>query len=298
MDNFLQIITGQLKLENPVILASGICGFGEKNVEVLNKCGAVVFKTITCLPKKGNYNPRITDLGFGILNSIGLENPGVFGIKDKINYIKKIKTKKIASFLMEEKANKTLEKLEEYEVFDGYEINLSCPNVEKEEWFYNLKLLSTRLKEIRKKVKKSIFLKLSYEMDVLGISKIAKEEGYDAVVLLNSFKSISVNYKEKKFNLGNIYGGYSGPAIKVIVQRYVYDIKKSVDIDVIACGGVLNESDVIEYLLVGATAVQIGSGYFRDPQLPVKCIKFLNNYLKKEKLSLKDLTGYLLKNND
>jgi dihydroorotate dehydrogenase (NAD+) catalytic subunit len=132
-------------------------------------------------------------------------------------------------------------------------------------------------------------------MDVLGISKIAKEEGYDAVVLLNSFKSISVNYKEKKFNLGNIYGGYSGPAIKVIVQRYVYDIKKSVDIDVIACGGVVNESDVIEYLLVGASAVQIGSGYFRDPQLPVKCIKFLNNYLKKEKLSLKDLTGYLLR---
>lgn len=295
MDNFLQTIAGQLKLKNPVILASGVCGFGEKNLNVLNKCGAIVFKTVSYFPKKGNPTPRIVDLGFGIINSIGLENPGVFGIKEKIKYIKRIKTKKIASFLMEEKANETLDKLEEYEMFDGYEINLSCPNVEKEEWFYNLKLLSTRLKEIRKKVKKPIFLKLSYEMDVLGISKIAKEEGYDAVVLLNSFKSISVNYKEKKFNLGNIYGGYSGPAIKVIVQRYVYDIKKSVDIDVIACGGVLNESDVVEYLLIGASAVQIGSGYFRDPQLPVKCIKFLNNYLKKEKLSLKDLTGYLLR---
>jgi dihydroorotate dehydrogenase (NAD+) catalytic subunit len=295
MDNFLQTIVGQLKLKNPIILASGVCGFGEKNLNVLNKCGAIVFKTVSYFPKKGNPTPRIVDLGFGIINSIGLENPGVFGIKEKIKYIKRIKTKKIASFLMEEKANETLDKLEEYEMFDGYEINLSCPNVEKEEWFYNFKLLATRLKEIRKKVKKPVFLKLSYEMDVLGISKIAKDEGYDAVVLLNSFKSISVNYKEKKFNLGNIYGGYSGPAIKVIVQRYVYDIKKSVDIDVIACGGVLNESDVIEYLLVGASAVQIGSGYFRDPQLPVKCIKFLNNYLKKEKLSLKDLTGYLLR---
>jgi len=295
MDNFLQTIAGQLKLKNPIILASGVCGFGEKNLNVLNKCGAIVFKTVSYFPKRGNPTPRIVDLGFGIINSIGLENPGVFGIKEKIKYIKRIKTSKIASFLMEEKANETLDKLEEYEMFDGYEVNLSCPNVEKEEWFYNLKLLATRLKEIRKKVKKPIFLKLSYEMDVLSISKIAKEEGYDAVVLLNSFKSISVNYKEKKFNLGNIYGGYSGPAIKVIVQRYVYDIKKSVDIDVIACGGVVNESDVIEYLLVGATAVQIGSGYFRDPQLPVKCIKFLNNYLKKEKLSLKDLTGYLLR---
>jgi dihydroorotate dehydrogenase (NAD+) catalytic subunit len=295
MDNFLQTIAGQLKLKNPIILASGVCGFGETNLNVLNKCGAIVFKTVSYFPKKGNPTPRIVDLGFGIINSIGLENPGVFGIKEKIKYIKRIKTKKIASFLMEEKANETLEKLEEYGVFDGYEINLSCPNVEKEEWFYNLKLLATRLKEIRKKVKKPIFLKLSYEMDVLSISKIAKDEGYDAVVLLNSFKSISVNYKEKKFNLGNIYGGYSGPAIKVIVQRYVYDIKKSVDIDVIACGGVLNESDVVEYLLIGASAVQIGSGYFRDPQLPIKCIKFLNNYLKKEKLSLKDLTGYLLR---
>jgi len=295
MDNFLQTIVGQLKLKNPIILASGVCGFGEKNLNVLNKCGAIVFKTVSYFPKKGNPTPRIVDLAFGIINSIGLENPGVFGIKEKIKYIKRIKTKKIASFLMEEKANETLDKLEEYEMFDGYEINLSCPNVEKEEWFYNLKLLATRLKEIRKKVKKPIFLKLSYEMDVLSISKIAKEEGYDAVVLLNSFKSISVNYKEKKFNLGNIYGGYSGPAIKVIVQRYVYDIKKSVDIDVIACGGVLNESDVVEYILIGATAVQIGSGYFRDPQLPVKYIKFLNNYLKKEKLSLKDLTGYLLR---
>jgi dihydroorotate dehydrogenase (NAD+) catalytic subunit len=295
MDNFLQTIAGQLKLKNPIILASGVCGFGEKNLNVLNKCGAIVFKTVSYFPKKGNPTPRIVDFGFGIINSIGLENPGVFGIKEKIKYIKRVKTSKIASFLMEEKANETLDKLEEYEVFDGYEINLSCPNVEKEEWFYNLKLLATRLKEIRKKVKKPIFLKLSYEMDVLSISKIAKEEGYDAVVLLNSFKSISVNYKEKKFNLGNIYGGYSGPAIKVIVQRYVYDIKKSVDIDVIACGGVLNESDVVEYLLIGASAVQIGSGYFRDPQLPVKCIKFLNSYLKKEKLSLKDLTGYLLR---
>jgi len=295
MDNFLQTIAGQLKLKNPIILASGVCGFGEKNLNVLNKCGAIVFKTVSYFPKKGNPTPRIVDLGFGIINSIGLENPGVFGIKEKIEYIKRIKTSKIASFLMEEKANETLDKLEEYEMFDGYEVNLSCPNVEKEEWFYNLKLLATRLKEIRKKVKKPIFLKLSYEMDVLGISKIAKDEGYDAVVLLNSFKSISVNYKEKKFNLGNIYGGYSGPAIKVIVQRYVYDIKKSVDIDVIACGGVLNESDVVEYLLIGASAVQIGSGYFRDPQLPVKCIKFLNSYLKKEKLSLKDLTGYLLR---
>jgi dihydroorotate dehydrogenase (NAD+) catalytic subunit len=295
MDNFLQTIAGQLKLKNPVIIASGVCGFGEKNLNVLNKCGAIVFKTVSYFPKRGNPTPRIIDLGFGIINSIGLENPGVFGIKEKIKYIKRIKTSKIASFLMEEKANETLDKLEEYEMFDGYEVNLSCPNVEKEEWFYNLKLLATRLKEIRKKVKKTIFLKLSYEMDVLSISKIAKEEGYDAVVLLNSFKSISVNYKEKKFNLGNIYGGYSGPAIKVIVQRYVYDIKKSVDIDVIACGGVLNESDVVEYLLIGASAVQIGSGYFRDPQLPVKCIKFLNNYLKKEKLSLKDLTGYLLR---
>jgi dihydroorotate dehydrogenase (NAD+) catalytic subunit len=295
MDNFLQTIAGQLKLKNPIILASGVCGFGEKNLNILNKCGAIVFKTVSYFPKKGNPTPRIVDLGFGIINSIGLENPGVFGIKEKIKYIKRIKTSKIASFLMEEKANETLAKLEEYEMFDGYEVNLSCPNVEKEEWFYNLKLLATRLKEIRKKVKKPIFLKLSYEMDVLSISKIAKEEGYDAVVLLNSFKSISVNYKEKKFNLGNIYGGYSGPAIKVIVQRYVYDIKKSVDIDVIACGGVLNESDVVEYLLIGASAVQIGSGYFRDPQLPVKCIKFLNSYLKKEKLSLKDLTGYLLR---
>lgn len=295
MDNFLQTIAGQLKLKNPIILASGVCGFGEKNLNVLNKCGAIVFKTVSYFPKKGNPTPRIVDFGFGIINSIGLENPGVFGIKEKIKYIKRVKTSKIASFLMEEKANETLDKLEEYEVFDGYEINLSCPNVEKEEWFYNLKLLATRLKEIRKKVKKPIFLKLSYEMDVLSISKIAKEEGYDAVVLLNSFKSISVNYKEKKFNLGNIYGGYSGPAIKVIVQRYVYDIKKSVDIDIIACGGVLNESDVVEYLLIGASAVQIGSGYFRDPQLPVKCIKFLNSYLKKEKLSLKDLTGYLLR---
>ncbi len=296
MDSFLQTTAGQLTLKNPVILASGVCGFGEKNVDVLNKCGAVVFKTITYLPKKGNPTPRIVDLGFGIINSIGLENPGVFGLKEKVDYIKNIKTKKIASLLIEEKSESTLEKLEEYNIFDGYEINLSCPNIEKEDWFYDFNKLSLMLRKIRKKVSKPIFLKLSYEMDVLNISKIAKDEGYDAVVLLNSFKSVSVDYKEKKFNLANIYGGYSGPAIKVIVQRFVYDVKKSVDIDIIACGGVLNETDVIEYLLLGAKAVQIGSGYFRDPQLPVKCIKFLKDYLKKEKLKLKDLIGYLIKN--
>ncbi|MFN3550932.1 MAG: dihydroorotate dehydrogenase [Endomicrobiia bacterium] len=295
MLSHLSTSIGNLKLNNPIIIASGVCGFGEENVEVLNQCGAVVFKTITLNPRKGNPTPRVVDFSYGMLNSIGLENPGVDGIKDKIEYIKKLRCKKIASFLAETKDEFfiILEKLENYKIFDGYEINLSCPNVEKGKWFYDTKILQGILKDLRQKTKKPLIAKLSSEMNLLENVKIVKDAKFDGITLLNTYTAVALDYKNMKFKLGNIYGGYSGPAIKPLVQRWVYDIRKKFEIDIIASGGVVYESDVVEYLLLGAKSVQIGSAYFRNPNLPVKCINFLKNYLEEKKLSLKQIIGLL-----
>ncbi|MCS7231167.1 MAG: dihydroorotate dehydrogenase [Elusimicrobiota bacterium] len=292
----LKISVGKLSIENPIMVASGVCGFGEENREVLNKCGAVVFKTLTLYPKKGNPPPRVVDFPYGMLNSIGLENPGVKGVKEKLKYIKKIKTKKIASFLAEEEKDffYILEELEKLEVFDGYEINLSCPNVEKGRWFYDIKILEQIFKKLRKMTKKPLIAKISIENDIKKIIKILKDNNFDGVCMLNTFRAIAVDYKKISFKLATVYGGYSGAAIKPLVQRYIYDVKKEFgDIDIIATGGIMNPSDVVEYILLGAKAVQIGSAYFRNPQLPVECIKFLNNYLKEKNLKLTELIGML-----
>ncbi|MCX7956546.1 MAG: tRNA-dihydrouridine synthase [Endomicrobia bacterium] len=286
---------GKLYLENPVIIASGICSFGEENVSVLNKCGAVVFKTVTLYPKEGNPTPRVVDFSFGMLNTIGLENPGVENIKEKVSYIKKIKCRKIASFLAYEdkEFEIILNKLENYNVFDGYEINLSCPNVKKGSWFYDIKKLEKLLSKLRKSTNKPLISKISVENNIFETIKILQNNGYDGVTLLNTYKAVAVDYKKLRFKLSTIYGGYSGPAIKPLVQRWVYDVKKNFNIDVVASGGVFLASDVLEYLLLGAKAVQIGSAYFRNPGLPIESIKFLRSYL--ENKSIKDILGTLIK---
>lgn len=295
MVSLLKTSIGKLNLENPIILASGICGFGEENVEVLNKCGAVVFKTVSLNPRKGNPTPRIVDFSYGMLNSIGLENPGVDGIKEKMPYIERLKCKKIASFLAETEDEflVILGKLEEYKIFDAYEINLSCPNVEKGKWFYDTKILKKILRSLRQKTKKPLIAKLSAEKNLVENVELVKDADFDGITLLNTYTGIAVDYKNIKFKLGNVYGGYSGPAIKPLVQRWVYDVRKKFDIDIIASGGIISGSDVVEYLLLGAKAVQIGSGYFRNPALPIECVEFLRRYLKEKKLILKQIIGLL-----
>jgi dihydroorotate dehydrogenase (NAD+) catalytic subunit len=287
---------GNLQLKNPVMIASGVCGFGEENVNVLNKTGAVVLKTVTLFPRQGNVLPRVVDTYDGILNSIGLENPGVDGIKEKLKWIKKIRTKKIASFLGfdENEFVIILEKLLNYNIFDAYEINLSCPNVKKGSWFYDLSKLNRLLKRIRLITKKPLIAKLSPESDVIKIARMCKEIGYDAVTLINTYSGIVVDIEKQSFKLGNIVGGLSGPAIKPLALRWVYEVKKSVGIDIIGCGGIVSGKDAIEHFLVGAKCVQVGCGYFRSPQLPLEIINFLNKYLKEKNLSFKNLVGKLV----
>lgn len=295
MASLLGTSVGKLKLKNPIILASGVCGFGEENLGVLNKCGAIICKTITYTPKSGNPPPRVVDFPYGILNSIGLENPGVNGLEEKIEYIKKLKCKKLISFLAEDEKEflVLIERLEKYKIFDGYEINLSCPNVEKGRWFYDLKILQKILSKVRESTDRPLIAKISTDNDIMKTVEVVKKANFDGITLLNTFKALAVDYENMKFKLGNVYGGYSGVAIKPLVQRWVYDVKKNFDIDIIASGGVTSGSDVVEYLLLGAKAVQIGSWYFRDPQLPLKCINFLERYLKNKKMSVREIIGFL-----
>lgn len=287
---------GRLFLDNPVIIASGVCSFGEENVFVLNKVGGVVFKTVTLLPREGNPPPRVVDFGYGVLNSIGLENPGVEGLKEKLNYIKKVKSVRIGSFLGfgEEEFVIILEKLEKYKVFDAYEVNLSCPNVKKGSWFYEIKKLSKLLKILRDKTEKPLIAKLSPETDVVKVAELCKRYNYDGVTIANTYTGVAVNIEKQSFCLGNIVGGMSGPAIKPLTLRLVYEVKKNVGIDIVGSGGVVEGKDAVEYFLVGASAVEIGCGYFRDPVLPLKVKKYIVEYLRKKDVELKDIVGKMV----
>ena len=254
--NNLKTKIGKLELKNPVLVASGVCGFGEENVNILNHAGGVVFKTVTLEPREGNLPPRVVDTYEGMLNSIGLENPGIDGLKEKLSCIKKIKTKKIASFLGfdEKEFVIILKKLDSYKIFDAYEINLSCPNVKKGDWFYNLNNLRYLLKKLRLITTKPLIAKLSPETEVVKIAEMCAEFGYDGVTLINTYSGVAVDYKKQRFCLGNIVGGLSGLAIKPLALKWVYEVK-----------GLLEESGIPYQLEVTDFGSSDGAHIHRSP---------------------------------
>jgi len=271
---------GKTMLKNPVITASGTFGFGGelKGLVDVNELGGFIPKTITLLPREGNLPPRVYDLGFGILNSIGLDNPGldVF-IKERIPLLEKLKTKVFISIYGENLGEwkKLISSLEKYRIA-GFELNLSCPNIKGELISADKNKTFNLIKPLRELTGKPLIAKLSFSPNLKAISRSAKEAGADAVCLINTLPAMAIDKKTREPVLGNITGGLSGPCLKPIALRAVYEVSREVKISVIGCGGIMSAGDVKEFLSAGACAVEIGTANLATPSASLKIIKELS----------------------
>jgi dihydroorotate dehydrogenase (NAD+) catalytic subunit len=297
----LETKVARLKLSSPIICASGTFGFGDelKGLVDFDCIGAIVTKTITLKPHKGNLPPRIFELDYGIINSIGLENPGLeMFLKEKLPRLKKLKTKFIVSiggFSLEE-YEEIIKELNKIKSIEAIELNLSCPNIKLKKIISQSKSLTYKLlKSLREKTDKVLIAKITPEVtDVVEIAKVIKNAQIDAVSLVNTFRAIAVDIDEQKPILGNIYGGYSGRAIKPLSLYRVWCIAKNVDIPIIGGGGIENTKDAIEFILAGATCISLGTVNLVYPNKAKEILKGIKDYLRKKKIeSLEKIRGVI-----
>lgn len=292
----LNVRLGSLQLSSPVIMMSGVFGYGEVKIEGVNykKIGAIITKTITLLPREGNPQPRIWESGNGMLNSIGLQNPGVrVFISEELPEIKKRKIKSIIS-ISGQNSKELLQVLNPLleEGVKNFEVNLSCPNVFKDKLMVSQSAEETyKLLKDAKKVSKDAFLiaKLSPNVtNIVEIAKAAEDAGADALSLINTVKGACVDIPGKRI----IEGGLSGPPIKSIGLKSVYDIYKRVTIPIIGIGGITTGEDALEYMLIGSDAVGVGSGFFSNPILPEEIYDTLKEFIVKNNYkNIRDIVG-------
>jgi dihydroorotate dehydrogenase (NAD+) catalytic subunit len=296
----LSVTLGRLKLKNPVMVASGTFGYGEEFADFmdLGQLGAVIPKGISLNPMAGNPPPRIFETEGGLLNSIGLHNPGFEGfVKDKLPYLRKIRTHLLINIF----GNTTREYIELAKRFDdvpgisGLELNISCPNVKcGGAIFGSDPRVTYRLTlGIRKVTTLPLIVKLSPNVgDIVAIAKAAEEGGADAVSLVNTFKAMAINIDTLRPELGNIIGGLSGPAIKPIAVRMVWEVCQHSKIPVIGIGGIWRAEDAIEFILAGASAVQVGTANLVHPKAGIHVMDGIKEYLiQKKRGRLREIIG-------
>jgi dihydroorotate dehydrogenase (NAD+) catalytic subunit len=296
----LTVTIGNLNLKNPVMTASGTFGYGQEYAEFinLNMLGAIVVKGISLQPMEGNPSPRICETPCGMLNAIGLQNIGLNKfLKEKLPYLRQFDTKIIVNILGNtiQEYVRLSNALNDAGV-DGIELNVSCPNVKKGGIFFGTdkKTLGRLVSKVKLSVKDTtVITKLSPNVsDIPGFSRVAEESGSDAISLINTIPGMAIDIDTGKPKLANITGGLSGPAIKPIAIRMVWEASRSVRIPVIGVGGIMNTHDAIEFLLAGASGVQVGTGNFVNPLATVEIIKGIQQYIEKKEInSARELIG-------
>ena len=295
----LNITIGGVEFKNPVMTASGTFGSGMEYGEFvdLNKLGAVVTKGVANVPWPGNPTPRVTEVYGGMLNAIGLQNPGVDVFMERdIPFLKKYDTKIIANVCGKsvEDYIEVVEKLSDTDI-DMMEINISCPNVkegaiafgQKAESVYNITDV------LKKHSRKPIIMKLSPNVaDITEMAKASEAAGADAISLINTITGMKIDIERRSFALANKTGGMSGPAIKPIAVRMVYQCAKAVNIPIIGMGGIASSEDAIEFLMAGATAVAAGAMNFVNPYLTEELVDGIDRFLDNHNVSsVKDIIG-------
>ena len=297
----LSIKIGQTTFKNPIFVASGTFGYGTENPELVDvsNIGAIVTKSITLNPREGNPPPRIVETPSGMINSIGLANIGVDKyVNEMLPVYEEIGSPiimNIAGSSMEEYI-KILQQMEAVSSnIVGYEINISCPNVKEGgmEFGVDCNMTEKLTKELRKLTDRLLIMKLSPNVtDISAIATSSENGGADAVSAVNTVVGMSIDHKTGKNNIYTTYGGLSGPAIKPVGLACVHKVYNSVKIPIIGIGGIVNSSDVIEYILAGSIAVQVGTANYRDPGISEKILNDLNSYLDEQELdSIDSLIG-------
>ncbi len=288
-----------VELKNPVMTASGTFGSGQEYSEFvdLNRLGAVVTKGVANVPWPGNPTPRIAETSSGMLNAIGLQNPGidVFCQRD-IPFLKKYDTKIIVNVCghSTEEYLEVVERLAE-EPVDLLEINISCPNVKEGGIAFgqNPKAVEAITKEVKKHARQPIIMKLSPNVtDITETAKAAEAGGADVLSLINTLTGMKIDIHRQAFALANKTGGMSGPAVKPIAVRMVYQVANAVSVPIIGMGGIASAEDAIEFILAGASAVSIGTANFFHPTTTVEVVEGIEKYMEKYHFeNLSDMVG-------
>ena len=292
---------GKLTFKNPVTVASGTFGSIDEYSRFFSyeKLGAVITKTVTRKPRGGNRMPRVCETPSGMLNSIGLQNKGIDDfIKNKVPYFRKLDTHLIVNIAGETVADFVYlaRLLGETKGVSALELNLSCPNVAKGLEFGSRPSLTSELvKAVKGVTELPIFSKLSPESeDFHGVIEAAIMSGSDGLSLINTIRGMAVNIETRNPRLANVMGGLSGPAIKPIALRYVYEVKSKWPVPVIAMGGVLDWRDALEFIIVGADLVAVGTANFVNPNASIQIIQGIQQHLTAKKIrSISELRGTL-----
>jgi dihydroorotate dehydrogenase (NAD+) catalytic subunit len=296
----LGVNIGGLTLKNPVMTASGTFGYGEEYSSYipLRSLGAIIVKGLSLEPRAGNPPPRIMETASGMLNAVGLQNIGVKSfIADKLPYLREIDTAVIANIFGEtiEEYQKVAEILCEAKGIHAIELNISCPNVKKGGLSFGAD--PDAAAEVTRKVKAvanlPVIAKLTPNVtDIRIIASAVESAGADAVSLINTLTGMSVDIEKRAPHIKNITGGLSGPAIKPVALRMVWQVANTVKIPVIGVGGIMTASDALEFLIVGANAVQVGTANFVNPRATVEILKGINQYCDKHLITdINDLVG-------
>ncbi len=288
----LTVSIGSLKLKNPVMTASGTFGYGEEYSDFvdLDLLGAIVVKGISLEPMEGNPSPRICETPCGMLNSIGLQNVGLKRfLREKLPYLRKFETKVIVNIMgntIQEYVR--LSKALDDAGVDGIELNVSCPNVKKGGIVFGIdkKALARLISKVKQSVNKTIVIaKLSPNVsNIPEFAKVAEDAGSDALSLINTIPAMAIDTETWRPKLANITGGLSGPAIKPIAVRMVWEASRTVTIPIIGIGGIIDYKDAIEFMLAGATAIEIGTGNFVNPRATVNVIEGIGEYLRRKNI--------------
>ncbi|MBN2656602.1 MAG: dihydroorotate dehydrogenase [Spirochaetales bacterium] len=298
----LTVKIGSLTMSNPVGTASGTFGFGEEYGELidLSQLGAIYTKALTPEPRPGNAVPRLVETPSGILNSIGLANPGVDRfMSEKVPFLETLKTSVIlnVSGSTEDDYRKVLEKTDSLSCIDGYEINISCPNVKHGGLAFGTdpRQVETLTASLRKMTDKPLILKLTPNVtDISVIAKAAEAGGADAVSCINTVRGMVIDTRKRKSVIPAGIAGLSGPAVRPVGVAATYTVSRAVSIPVIGLGGIMCADDAIQYLLAGASAVQVGTGLFVDPQLPLKVSGGISAYMNENGFEkIIDFHGFL-----
>ena len=292
---------GNISFDNPIWVASGTFGYGTENPELVDvdKLGAIVTKSITLFPREGNPPPRIVETASGMINSIGLANIGVDKyIKEMIPIYDNVSTKIIMNIAGTD-INEYVEIIEKVESVSssitGYEINISCPNVKKGGMEFGVDAAMTEelTAELRKRTNRLLIMKLSPNVsDIVSIGMSAQEAGADAVSAINTVVGMSIDSNSGKSNIYTTYGGLSGPAIKPVGLAAVHKLFQKLSIPIVGIGGIVSSNDVIEYVLAGSSAVQIGTANYRNPGTGENIVDQLNQEINDSKWeSVKEMIG-------
>ena len=299
----LSVKIGNLKLKNPVLTASGTFGYGVEYADFidLSRLGGILVKGTTIHPREGNDYPRMAETSSGMLNAVGLQNKGVdYFISDIYPNIKDIDTcmmVNVSGSTVDDYV-KCAEKVNDLDKIPAIELNISCPNVKQGGMAFGTSCASASevVKAVRKVYHKTLIVKLSPNVtDITEIARAVEAEGADSVSLINTLLGMAIDAEKRKPILSTVTGGLSGPCVKPIALRMVYQTYKAIKIPIIGLGGISNWKDAIEFILAGATAIQIGTYNFIDPTVSIQTIDGINDYLNRHGYdSCQSLVGGLM----